>query len=53
MKRRNREAVYERKGIHLASARAHDELVGEEVEGDVEVAAVGAEAARGQPWAST
>ena len=46
---RNREAVRKREGVHLPAARAHDELVGNEVEGDVEVVALGAEAARRQP----
>jgi hypothetical protein len=45
---RNREAVSEREGIHLPATRAHDEFVGDEVEGDVEVVVFGAEAARRQ-----
>jgi hypothetical protein len=49
VERGDREAVGERKGFDVAAARAHDELVGDEVESDVEVAGRGTKAARRQP----
>jgi hypothetical protein len=45
----DRETVGKWNGVDLPAARAHDKLVGNEVEGHVEVAALGAKSARGQP----
>ena len=38
----NGKAVYEREGVDLSGTRADDELVCDEVEGDVEVEVLGA-----------
>ena len=46
VERRDRELVRERKRFRLRLARAHDELVRDEIDGDVEITSPGAEAAR-------